>query len=109
MKDLRRITVVGLGLLGGSISLAVLRSFPRARVVGYAHRGSTRALAEGLLVATEVTGSLSVAVADSDLVILATPIGVFENILESRKHLGRRAADEREKRDERDRQRNRRA
>ena len=82
MKDLRRITVVGLGLLGGSISLAVLRSFPRTRVIGYAHRASTRALARELTVATEVTGNLIAAVADSDLVILATPIGVFENIFE---------------------------
>jgi len=66
--------------LGGSISLAVLRSFPRAKVVGYAHRASTRDLAKELSVATEVTGSLSAAVADSDLVILATPIGVFETV-----------------------------
>jgi len=82
MKDLKRITVVGLGLLGGSISLAVLRSFPRAKVVGYAHRASTRALARELAVATEVTGSLVAAVADSNLVILGTPIGVFETIFD---------------------------
>ena len=78
MKDLKRITVVGLGLLGGSISLAVLRSFPRARVVGYAHRPSTRARAKQLAVATEVTDCLKSSVADADLVILATPICTFE-------------------------------
>lgn len=83
VKDLKKITVLGLGLLGGSISLAVLRSFSRAKVIGYAHRASTRALARELAVATEVTGNLSAAVADSDLVILATPIGVFKNIFEA--------------------------
>lgn len=82
VKDLRQITVVGLGLLGGSISLAVLRSFPRVKVIGYAHRASTRALARELAVATEVTGSLTAAVADSDLVILATPIGVFKAVFD---------------------------
>ncbi|UCE50038.1 MAG: prephenate dehydrogenase [Phycisphaerales bacterium] len=82
MKDLKQITVVGLGLLGGSISLAVLRSFPRAKVIGYAHRSSTRALAKELAVATGVTGNLKTAAAGSDLVILATPIGVFETIFD---------------------------
>ena len=80
VKDLKQITVVGLGLLGGSISLAVLRSFPRAKVVGYAHRPSTRARARQLAVATEVTGSLKSSVAEADLVILATPICTFEEI-----------------------------
>lgn len=81
VKDLKRIVVVGLGLLGGSISLAVLRSFAGAKVVGYAHRASTRARARRLAVATEVTGSLKSGVADADLVILATPICTFEGIL----------------------------
>jgi prephenate dehydrogenase len=81
VKDLKRIAVVGLGLLGGSISLAVLRSFGRAKVVGYAHRASTRARAKQLAVATEVADSLSSSVADADLVILATPVCTFEAIL----------------------------
>ncbi len=80
MKDLRQITVVGMGLLGGSISLAVLRCFTRARVVAYTHRRSTRAKARQLAVATEVADSLRSSVADADLVILATPISTFEPI-----------------------------
>jgi prephenate dehydrogenase len=51
-------------------------------VVGYAHRASTRSLAKELAVASKVTGSLRAAVADSELVILATPIGVFETIFD---------------------------
>lgn len=69
-----------MGLLGGSISLAVLRSFARVRVVGYAHRPSTRAKARQLEVATEVADSLRSSVADADIVVLATPIGAFESI-----------------------------
>ena len=78
MKDLRQITVMGLGLLGGSISLAVLRSFTRVKVVGYTHRPSTRAKARGLAVATEVVGCLKSSVSEADIVILATPIATFE-------------------------------
>lgn len=80
MKDLRQITVMGLGLLGGSISLAVLRSFARVKVVGYTHRPSTRARARGLAVATEVVDCLKSSVSEADIVILATPIVTFEKI-----------------------------
>jgi prephenate dehydrogenase len=78
MKDLRQITVMGLGLLGGSISLAALRSFTRIKVVGYTHRPSTRAKARGLAMATEVVDCLKSSVSEADIVILATPIVTFE-------------------------------
>ncbi len=78
MKDLKQTTVIGLGLLGGSISLAVLRSFPRVRMVGYTHRPSTRAKAKKLSVATEIANCLQSSVSEADLVILATPIVTFE-------------------------------
>jgi prephenate dehydrogenase len=80
VKNLKQITVVGLGLLGGSISLAALRSFARAKVVGYSHRPSTRTRARRLAVATEVVDSLASSVANADLVILATPICAFEPV-----------------------------
>jgi prephenate dehydrogenase len=80
MKDLNQITVIGLGLLGGSISLAILRSFSGIKVIGYAHRVSTRDKARQLAVASEVVNDLRQSVSDSDLVILATPLCTFENI-----------------------------
>ena len=80
MKDLRQITVIGLGLLGGSISLAVLRSFARVKVVGYTHRPSTRDKARQLAVAGEIVDDICQSVSKSDLVILATPLCTFENV-----------------------------
>jgi prephenate dehydrogenase len=80
LKELRKITVIGLGLLGGSASLAILRTFPKVKVVGYSHRTSTRQKAIDLAVATEVVDDLKLSVTDSDLVILATPIRTFEDI-----------------------------
>ena len=80
MKDLKQITVIGLGLLGGSISLAVLRSFARVKVAGYAHRASTREKARQLAVASEVVDDICQSVSNSDLVILATPLSTFKNI-----------------------------
>ncbi len=80
MKDLKQVTVLGLGLLGGSISLAVLRSFAQVKVVGYTHRPSTRDKARQLAVADEVVDDICQSVCDSDLVILATPLYTFENV-----------------------------
>lgn len=80
MKNLRRVTVIGLGLLGGSISLAVLRSFSPVKVVGYSHRCSTRVKARELAIASEVVDDICQSVFDSDLVILATPLCAFEGI-----------------------------
>lgn len=80
MKDLEQITVVGLGLLGGSISLAVLRCFPAVKVVCYTHRCATRTKARQLAVATEIVDDIGESVSDSDLVILATPVCTFGEV-----------------------------
>ena len=80
LKELKQITVIGLGLLGGSITLTVLRSFPRVKVVGYTHRPSTRRKAKQLAVATEIANDIRQSVSGADLVILATPVCTFEKI-----------------------------
>lgn len=80
MKDLRQITVIGLGLLGGSISLAVLRSFAGIKTVGYTHRAVTRRRARELAVASEIVDDITESVSGADLVILATPIRTFGKI-----------------------------
>ncbi len=78
MKHLRKITVLGLGLLGGSVGLAVSRALPGVKTAGFSHRPSTRAKARRLKVVNEVFDDIKASVKDADLVILATPIGNFE-------------------------------
>ena len=82
MNDLRQIGIIGLGLLGGSVSLAIRQSSSAAKVVGYSHRAATRRKARDLALATQVVDDLAEAVADSDLVILATPIFTFDSYFE---------------------------
>ncbi|OHB73157.1 MAG: hypothetical protein A2Z25_18440 [Planctomycetes bacterium RBG_16_55_9] len=60
--------------------MAVLRSFTQVKVVGYAHRPSTRDKAGRLSIATQVVDNLVESVAEADLVILASPICTFEKI-----------------------------
>ena len=78
MKELRQITVLGLGLLGASVTLAVSRTLTAVKTVGFSHRASTRAKARKLFVAQEIADDIASAVATADLVILATPIRTFE-------------------------------
>jgi prephenate dehydrogenase len=80
LKDLKRITLIGLGLLGGSIALAVSRIWPDVLLTGYTHRASTRRKARRLLTAVRITDDIKNSVGDADLVILAVPIGSFEEI-----------------------------
>ncbi len=78
MKSLRQVAIIGLGLLGGSISLAVRQRMPGVAVVGYSHRAATRRKAKALGIASQIADDLAAATATADLVILATPIFTFE-------------------------------
>lgn len=77
----RRVTVIGLGLLGGSLCLALRRLINPPVVVGYAHRNVTLLRAREMDLADEFTGDLVTAVKGADLVVLATPVGTFESVL----------------------------
>ena len=83
MKDLRQITVIGMGLLGGSITLAILRCLPGVKVVGYTHRPITRRRARQLAVATQIADDIAKSVSKADLVIIATPVCTFEETFEA--------------------------
>jgi len=80
LKELRQITVVGLGLLGASVTLAVLRTLSAVKTIGYSHRHVTRQKARKLGVAGKIVDQIEQSVAGSDIVILATPICTFEEI-----------------------------
>jgi len=78
VKCLRQVSIIGLGLLGGSVALAVRQRLPGTAVIGYSHRPATRRRAKALGIVVQTAGSLKAAVAAADLVVLATPIFTFE-------------------------------
>lgn len=78
MKELKQISVIGMGLLGGSVSLAILRCLPGVRVVGYSHRPATRKKAKSLGAAHKIVDDIPKSVTATDLVIVATPICAFQ-------------------------------
>jgi len=82
IKDLEKVSVIGLGLLGGSLGLALNSSFPRIKRRGYSHRAVTRNKARDLGSVDEIYPDVADAVSESQLVILASPIGTFESLMQ---------------------------
>lgn len=79
--SLSRLSILGVGLLGGSIGLAARSRISGCQVVGYGHRTETldRALQLGAI--DVATLDPAEAVSGTELVILATPVGRFERVL----------------------------
>jgi prephenate dehydrogenase len=78
----KRLSILGVGLLGGSIGLAVKRIASRCEIVGYGHRPATLEAALRLGAIDRPAKSPSEAVEGSDLVILCTPVGIFQPLLQ---------------------------
>ncbi len=68
------ITIVGLGLMGGSLALALRRHADAPRLVGVVRSQARVEEARSLNVVDEVTTNLADAVAQANMVILATPV-----------------------------------
>ncbi len=75
-----QVTVIGLGLIGGSLGMAVKKYLPECRVKGYARRPETAALAEQKGAIDEASATLKDAVAGARLVVIATPVLTTKDI-----------------------------
>jgi len=75
-----RVALIGLGLIAGSMGLAIKRDGLAREVVGTARSAETRAVAVDLGLCDRVTDTAAEAVRDADLVILAVPVGAMATI-----------------------------
>src|SRR5271157_812013 len=71
-----KVSIIGLGLLGGSWGLALKKYGLAARRIGYG-RTSTVGRALAVDAVDEGTDDLGKAVRDADLIILAAPVGAI--------------------------------
>lgn len=81
LPKMKQVTIIGVGLLGGSVGLAVKALNPRVHVAGVGRRQSS--LDEALKVGAIDSAWLDASepAKNSDLVILATPVGAFSHYL----------------------------
>ena len=77
-----RLALIGIGLIGSSISHAARRAGLVADIVGSSSTAATRAKAEELGLVSRAYATAADAVKDADLVILCTPVGVYGKIAE---------------------------
>jgi prephenate dehydrogenase len=83
MTPWNQVTIVGTGLLGGSLGLALKGTGLARRVLGVGHREASlrEALERGAVDATFLDPAAGVR--GSDLVVLATPVGLFRKMAET--------------------------
>jgi len=78
----QNITILGGGLLGGSLALALPKLDPTPKVRLWVRRTETAAEAEAAGI-PGVTCDLAEAVAEADLIVLAVPVGVMPGLISS--------------------------
>lgn len=76
--SIERVAIIGLGLLGGSIGLAVQAQAPGIATKGYDQDADVRKAARERGLAGTVCETAAEAVSDADLVILCVPVGAME-------------------------------
>ena len=82
----KTVTIVGVGLIGGSLGLATRRAFPGVTVTGFDRRRTALRRARRMGAIDRAAPDLPSAVSAADLVVLATPI---RDILSCLSRLGR--------------------
>src|SRR5512137_1236911 len=74
---IRSVAIIGLGLLGGSIGLAVREYLPDLATTGYDRDPATRVRAAERGLVHRVCDSAAEAVREADLVIFCVPVGAM--------------------------------
>jgi len=86
----RKVTIIGIGLLGGSIGMAIKKQRLAREVVGVSRRQTTLNYALRNKILDKATSDITKSLENADLVILATPVKTIVTLLANiGKHLKR--------------------
>ena len=75
-----RVALIGIGLIGSSLARVLRQEMPQTRIVACARRPETLAAVRRLGIADETTDDPAAAVAEADLVVIATPLSAYGEI-----------------------------
>lgn len=75
-----RVALIGLGLIAGSMALAMRRGGLVGEITGYARSAETRKVAGEIGLVDRVCDSAAEAVKGADLVVLCVPVGAMETV-----------------------------
>ena len=77
----KKVTLVGVGLLGGSLGLALRKRRLAESVFGFVRREASVKECENVGAVNRATRDLEMAVAGADLVVLCTPIAQMRRLV----------------------------
>lgn len=83
MASIQRLAVIGLGLIGGSLTKRTRENGFAAHTVGFTRNVNNAKLGVELGVIDEAAETIEAAVADADMVVLAVPVKAFESTLQA--------------------------
>lgn len=83
MKSIKNIAVIGLGLIGGSLALALKDAVKDVSVTGYDIISDAMNIARYRHIIDRIANNYSEAVSDADLVIIATPISRIIEVVDA--------------------------
>ncbi|MDO8885299.1 prephenate dehydrogenase [Candidatus Oleimmundimicrobium sp.] len=81
MSDFKQVSIIGVGLIGGSLGLAIKNLPNSPKVVGVTRRQDTIDKAKKIGAIDEGTLSMEEGVKGSDIIFVATPVGVVVDIV----------------------------
>src|SRR5579862_3545051 len=79
-RQFKRVTIIGIGLVGSSLARVLRRDSPATHIVACARRIETLAAVRRLGIADETTDDPAAAVRGADLVVVATPLSAYAEI-----------------------------
>ena len=92
MKPLSTVAIVGVGLIGGSIGLALRQRKLAQRVIGIGRRQASLRIARHSGAVDHTTIDLNKGVSEAELVIVCTPVGrIVEYVRQAASHCPERA------------------
>ena len=87
MKPLKTVAIVGVGLIGGSIGLALRERKLAERVIGIGRRQESLRIARRVGAVTNTTVDLDKGGVEADLVVVCTPVGrIVEDVRTAARH-----------------------
>ncbi len=81
--DFKKIAIIGVGLIGSSFALAVRKQGFKGRISGIGRNKDNLIKAKSLRIIDEYSTSPVEGIKDADLILLATPVGQFQKIIEA--------------------------
>ena len=78
---INKITIIGVGLIGGSLAKAIKKNNLSKIVFGFGRDSNRLEEAQKANIIDQFSTNLKEAVSDSDIVVIATPVGSFKEIL----------------------------